>query len=71
MDRLRRPKTAYIDGGMVAFIFQGAIGAVLAGLLYAKIYWRNIKAWFSGDQARAAAVEPDKEDTVAQQDLRD
>ena len=71
MDRSRRPKMAYIDGGMVAFIFQGAIGAVLAGLLYLKIYWRNIKAWFSGDQAKAADIEPGKEDTVAQQDIKD
>lgn len=71
MDCSRRPRMAYIDGGMVAFIFQGAVGALLAGLLYVKIYWRNIKAWFSGDHAKAAATEPGKEDTVAPQDIKD
>ncbi len=59
------PRLAYIDGGMAAFIFQGAIGAVLAGLLYVKIYWRSLKAWFSGDKAKSPAIDSSKEDTGA------
>jgi hypothetical protein len=42
----RRPRPAYIDGGLAAILLQGAAGAVLAGLLYLKIYWQKVKSFF-------------------------
>lgn len=41
------PKPAYIDGGLAAILIQGAMGAVLAALLYIKIYWHKLKSFFS------------------------
>ena len=53
------PKLAYIDGGLAAILLQGAVGAVLAGLLYVKIYWQKVKAFFSRSAAPGTPKEGD------------
>lgn len=60
-----RPKTAYIFGGMEAFILQGLLGGILGGALVLKGYWRRIKAYFSGtpeQQPTHASVESEPSD---------
>lgn len=52
------PKLAYIDGSLAAFLFQGAVGALLAGLLYLKIYWQKVKAFFTKDHSGTASGGP-------------
>lgn len=56
---LTPPKLAYIDGGLAAMLLQGAAGAVLAGLLYVKIYWNKVKAFFSKDTTEPTPGGPD------------
>lgn len=38
---------AYLDPGSGSLLFQAAVGALMAGTLAAKVYWRRIKALFS------------------------
>lgn len=56
---LRIPRLAYIDGGLAAMLLQGAVGAVLAGLLYIKIYWNKVKAFFGKNTAESAPGGPE------------
>jgi|TARA_B100000315_G_scaffold257549_1_gene306751 hypothetical protein len=42
------PAQAYIDPGSASLVLQATIGAIAAGLLVLKIYWRKIKAIFFG-----------------------
>ncbi len=37
---------AYIDPGTGSFLFQAAIGALLAAGMSVKVFWRRIKARF-------------------------
>lgn len=55
---LARPQLAYIDGGLAAMLLQGAAGAVLAGLLYVKIYWNKVKGLFGKGTNDAPAGAP-------------
>lgn len=49
-DTKRSPKPAYIFGGLEAIVLQGLIGGILGGMLVLKGYWRQVKAWFSGEK---------------------
>lgn len=64
--RNHAPRMAYIDGGLAAILLQGAAGAVLAGLLYLKIYWQKVKSFFvrgdSGSGAAAPGSDPKQPD---------
>ena len=55
---LTPPPLAYIDGGLAAMLLQGAVGAVLAGLLYLKIYWNKVKTFFGKGTVDAAPDGP-------------
>ena len=37
---------AYIDPGTISIIFQGIVGAIVAGAVTIKIYWYKIKGLF-------------------------
>lgn len=37
---------AYIDPGTISIIFQGIVGAVVAGAVTIKIYWYKIRSFF-------------------------
>jgi hypothetical protein len=39
---------AYIDPGTGSFVIQGIIGAIVGGAFAVKLYWKRIKARFSG-----------------------
>lgn len=42
-----RPAHAYLDPGTGSLIFQMLVGAFLAVGMFAKLYWRKMKAFFS------------------------
>ena len=46
----RTPALAYILGGLEAFLIQGLFAGILGGALTIKMYWRRIKAYFSGEE---------------------
>ena len=54
------PAQAYIDPGSASLVLQAAIGAIAAGLLVLKIYWRKIKAMLSGAMKAEAGQDVDQ-----------
>ena len=60
---LSTPRLAYIDGGLAAMLLQGAVGALLAGLLYLKIYWQKVKAFFTKGHSDTASGGPREDDS--------
>mgnify|MGYP003643387772 CR=1 FL=1 len=61
--RTRRPKPAYIFGGLEILVLQGLIGGILGALLIVKGYWRRFRAFFSSPPAEETgqAATVDKE----------
>ena len=57
------PAQAYIDPGSASLVLQAAIGAIAGGLLVLKIYWRKIKAMFSGAMKSDAGQNVDQPGT--------
>lgn len=47
LSMLPSPAMAYIDPGMGSMIVQGLIAAIATGLLFFKLWWLRIKAFFS------------------------
>lgn len=37
---------AYIDPGTISIIFQGIVGAIVAGGVAIKLYWHKFKSFF-------------------------
>ena len=38
---------AYIDPGTISIIFQGIVGAIVAGGVAIKMYWQKLKTFFN------------------------
>ncbi len=38
----------YIDPGMGSWIFQVIISGILGAIVAIKMFWKNIKMWFTG-----------------------
>ena len=38
---------AYLDPGTASYVFQALAAAIIGGLYLGKIYWQNIKQFFS------------------------
>jgi len=47
------PAYAYIDAGLGSLITQLALGGAAGALVVVKLYWRRIKAKFSGSEAES------------------
>lgn len=49
--------TAYLDPGSGSMLIQILLAALLGAGVAVKIFWRNIKAFFTGKKAGDASVE--------------
>ena len=56
-----QPAYAYLDPGTGSLILQGLIAAVAGAMVYAGMYWRRIKSFFS-PKSRAEAETPPESD---------
>ena len=56
-----QPAYAYLDPGTGSLMLQGLIAAVAGAMVYAGMYWRRIKAFFS-PKSRAETETPPTSD---------
>ena len=45
---------AYIDPGTGSYLLQLLIGSAMAGGVLLKMYWQNVKSWFTRQKPEAA-----------------
>lgn len=45
---------AYIDPGTGSYLVQAIVAAIAGGAMATKVYWHNVKAYFSGGGAEAS-----------------
>ena len=51
---------AYIDPGTISIIFQGIVGAIVAGGVAIKLYWHKFKTFFKKKKKDDTDQEIDK-----------
>ena len=57
-----RPAHAYLDPGTGSFLFQLIIGAIFSALFGIKMFWTNIKLFFSSRFSRKKNTPDDSDD---------
>lgn len=50
---------AYLDPGTGSYLFQMAIGSMLAGMFTMRLYWQKIKDWVRRTRSGQVEAKPD------------
>jgi hypothetical protein len=56
---------AYIDPGTGSYLIQAVVAAIAGGAMAIKVYWHNVKAYFSGGAADTKDGNGDAASTTA------
>ena len=56
-----QPAHAYLDPATGSYILQLVLAGLLGAALAVKIFWRNLRSFFSNLFSKGRDVEPDKE----------